>query len=72
VTEHPAPAPHTRGIDGERTDERSDLQQAVEARADAVARGDGGPEPSPMTDTGEPDGVGGTGGEVRNQGPDQQ
>ncbi len=50
-----------------REDERSDLQQAVEARADALARGEGGPEPDPMTAPGDYAGVGGTGGEVKNQ-----
>ena len=29
-------------------DDRSDIEQAVEARAGAVARGEGGPEPGPM------------------------
>ncbi|WP_374942780.1 hypothetical protein [Sphingomonas sp.] len=56
----------------DRDDDRSDLQQAVEARADAVARGEGGDEPETMTDTGLHDGVGGTGGEVKNQDLDAQ
>jgi len=51
----------------ERDDPRSDLQQAVEARSDAVARGEGGPEPEPMTAPGDYDGNSGTGGEVKNQ-----
>jgi hypothetical protein len=51
----------------DRTDERSDLEQAVKARSDAVDRGEGGPEPAPMTDTGRFDGNSGTGGEVKNQ-----
>lgn len=55
-----------------REDERSDIQQAVEARADAVARGEGGPEPSRFTDTGAFDGNSGTGGEVKNQDLTQQ
>jgi hypothetical protein len=55
-----------------RKDERSDLQQAVEARADAVARGEGGKEPAPMTDPGEYAGTAGTGGVVRNQDITQQ
>ena len=55
-----------------RDDDRSDLQQAVEARSDAVARGEGGEEPARFTDTGEPDGAGGTGGEVKNQDIAQQ
>ncbi|MCU6453486.1 hypothetical protein LPN01_05295 [Sphingomonas sp. A2-49] len=60
------------GPDGTRKDPRSDLQQAVEARADAVARGEGGAEPARFTDTGEPDGNSGTGGEVKNQDLTQQ
>ncbi|MEE8610808.1 MAG: hypothetical protein V3V60_00425 [Sphingomonas aquatilis] len=55
-----------------RKDERSDIEQAVEARADAVARGEGGPEPVRFTDTGEFDGNSGTGGEVKNQDLTQQ
>ncbi|MHA0328497.1 hypothetical protein [Sphingomonas melonis] len=55
-----------------RADERSDIEQAVEARADAVARGEGGPEPVRFTDTGEFDGNSGTGGEVKNQDLTQQ
>ena len=57
--------PHT----SERDDERSDIEQAVQARADAVARGDGGVEPATFTDTGLHDGNSGTGGEVKNQDP---
>ena len=53
-------------------DARSDIEQAVEARADAVARGEGGPEPSTFTDTGAFDGNSGTGGEVKNQDLTQQ
>ena len=53
-------------------DARSDIEQAVEARSDAVERGEGGPESSLLTDTGQHDGVGGTGGVVRNQDVDQQ
>ncbi|WP_137899881.1 hypothetical protein [Sphingomonas sp. 2SG] len=55
-----------------REDERSDIEQAVEARADAVARGEGGEEPSRFTDTGAFDGNSGTGGEVKNQDLTQQ
>ncbi len=55
-----------------RKDERSDIEQAVEARADAVTRGEGGPEPVRFTDTGEFDGNSGTGGEVKNQDLTQQ
>lgn len=53
-------------------DPRPDIQQAVEARSDALARGEGGPEPAPMTDPGEFTGNAGTGGEVKNQNADQQ
>ncbi|MEN2785165.1 hypothetical protein ACFOKI_13925 [Sphingomonas qilianensis] len=48
-------------------DPRSDLQQMVEARKDAVERGEGGEEPETFTSAGEHDGVGGTGGVVKNQ-----
>jgi hypothetical protein len=53
-------------------DPRSDIEQVVEARSDAVARGEGGAEPSTMTDTGEFDGNSGTGGVVKNQDLTQQ
>ncbi|HXH17295.1 MAG TPA: hypothetical protein VNJ10_14335 [Sphingomonas sp.] len=53
-------------------DERSDIEQAVESRSDAVKRGDGGDEPETFTDTGMPDGVGGTGGVTKNQDGDAQ
>lgn len=53
-------------------DARSDIEQAVEARADAVARGEGGDEPAPMTDSGDYSGNAGTGGEVKNQDLDAQ
>lgn len=55
-----------------RDDERSDIQQAVEARSDAVARGEGGEEPARFTDSGEFDGNSGTGGKVKNQDLTQQ
>ncbi len=58
--------------DGLREDERPDIQQAVEARSDAVARGEGGSEPVRFTNTGEFDGNSGTGGEVKNQDLTQQ
>lgn len=58
--------------DAARADERSDIEQAVQARSDAVARGEGGAEPSRMTDTGAFDGNSGTGGEVKNQDLTQQ
>ena len=47
--------------------ERSDLEQIVEARKDAVGRGEGGEEPESFTSPGLPDGVGGTGGVTKNQ-----
>lgn len=53
-------------------DARTDIEQAVEARSDAVARGEGGPEPEPMTATGDYSGNAGTGGEVKNQDVDAQ
>ncbi|MEI5688992.1 hypothetical protein [Sphingomonas kyungheensis] len=67
----PAGAPDSNP-DDQRDDERSDIEQAVEARADAVARGEGGKEPSRFTDTGAFDGNSGTGGEVKNQDLTQQ
>lgn len=53
-------------------DPRSDIEQAVEARADAVDRGEGGPEPETFTASGDHSGNRGTGGEVRNQDLDAQ
>lgn len=53
-------------------DERSDIEQVVEARSDAVARGEGGEEPDTFTAPGLPDGVGGTGGVTKNQDEDAQ
>ena len=50
-------------------DSRSDLQQMVEARKDAVERGE---EPEAFTSSGVADGVGGTGGVVKNQDDDAQ
>ena len=53
-------------------DKRSDLEQVVEARKDAVERGEGGTEPDSFTAPGLPDGVGGTGGVTKNQEDDAQ
>lgn len=53
-------------------DPRSDIEQAVASRSDAVERGEGGPEPDTFTNSGMPDGPGGTGGLVKNQDHDQQ
>jgi hypothetical protein len=58
--------------DNKREDSRSDLEQIVEARSDAVKAGEGGDGASPLAPSGVPDGVGGTAGEVKNQGADQQ
>lgn len=55
-----------------RDDERSDLEQMVEARKDAVERGEGGKEPDAFTSPGDFDDVGGTGGVVKNQDEDAQ
>lgn len=61
-------------IPGQETpdDPRSDIAQAVDARRDALARGEGGVEPAPMVDPGRFDGNSGTGGEVKNQDDTQQ
>ena len=70
-TPHPGTQPDTlpenRAKDG-----RSDLEQIVVARSDAVERGEGGAEPETFTDSGMPDGVGGTGGVTKNQDDDAQ
>jgi hypothetical protein len=58
--------------DKHREDPRSDLEQVVEARADAVKRGEGGDGHSPLEDAGTSDGVGGTAGDVKNQDADAQ
>ncbi len=59
--------------DAERAaDSRSDIEQAVASRSDAVARGEGGPEPDPMTRPGDYAGTAGTGGVVKNQEADSQ
>lgn len=57
--------------DKDEADQRPDIQQAVEARADALARGEGG-DPPPLADPGTPAGTGGTGGVVKNQEHDAQ
>lgn len=60
------------GKDFDGGDDRSDLEQAVDARKDAVERGDGEAEPDSFTAPGLPDGVGGTGGVTKNQEDDAQ
>ncbi len=57
---------------GRDDDARSDIEQAVDARADAVARGDGSGEPETFTAPGDYSGNAGTGGEVKNQDADAQ
>jgi hypothetical protein len=52
-------------------DPRSDLEQMVQARSDAVARGEGG-TPSPLDSTVSEDAAGGAGGRVKNQEENQQ
>lgn len=47
----------------EDTDDRSDIEQAVAARSDAIDRGEGGDATSPDADSGE----GGADGVVKNQ-----
>lgn len=56
----------------EHDDERSDIEQAVEARSDAVERGEGGDEPATFTAPGLYDGHGGTGGVTKTQDRDAQ
>ena len=64
---HPDSGPGVADDDG-----RSDIEQEVEARSDAVARGEGGREPDLFEATGMPDGPGGIGGLTKNQDHDQQ
>ncbi len=56
----------------EEEDARTDIEQAVKARSDALDRGEGGPEPDAMTSPGNYTGNAGTGGEVKNQDLDAQ
>ena len=57
---------------GHEPDPRPDIQQAVEARADALARGKGGSDDGALAATGDFSGNAGTGGEVKNQNGDAQ
>ncbi|MDB5705663.1 MAG: hypothetical protein JWN66_2779 [Sphingomonas bacterium] len=59
--------PHPDSLPENDNDARSDVEQVVEARKDAVERGEGGEEPDSFTSAGLPDGVGGTGGVTKNQ-----
>jgi hypothetical protein len=65
-------APQTDPLSDLNNDPRSDLEQAVDARKDSVERGEGGREPDTFTAPGMEDGVGGTGGIVKNQDDDAQ
>lgn len=58
--------------DNDTKDQRSDTEQAVQARSDAVERGEGGTEPPMLKDDDTFSGNAGTGGEVKNQDMDQQ
>lgn len=53
-------------------DSRLDIEQAVDARSDAVARGEGGEEPAMLKDDDTFSGNAGTGGVVKNQDDDAQ
>ncbi|MBX3565088.1 MAG: hypothetical protein KF730_11005 [Sphingomonas sp.] len=55
--------------DTDHTDTRSDLERAVQSRADEA---NGGGDTSALKPTGVKDGIGGTAGEDKNQGRDQQ
>ena len=64
--------PHPDSAPQADNDTRSDIEQAVEAREDAVERGEGGEQIDAFTSPGMADGVGGTGGVVKNQEADAQ
>lgn len=53
-------------------DPRSDIEQAVQSRADEADAAGGGGDSSPLEPTGVPDGVSGTAGEVKNRDRTQQ
>ncbi len=59
-------------ITGENDDPRSDLEQAVQSRADEAKTAGGGADTSALEPTGVEDGVSGTAGEVKNQDRTQQ
>jgi len=59
--------PHPDSLPGNDNEKSTDIEQIVEARKDAVERGEGGDEPDSFTSAGLPDGVGGTGGVTKNQ-----
>ncbi len=64
--------PHPDSLPDADNDERSDIEQVVEARKDAVERGEGGDPVESFISSGMPDGVGGTGGVTKNQDDDAQ
>ncbi|HEU4960867.1 MAG TPA: hypothetical protein VFT56_10705 [Sphingomonas sp.] len=66
------PDPHPDSPPDDRKDSRSDIEQVVDARSDAVERGEGGEEPETFTAPGLPDGPGGTGGVTKRQDKDAQ
>jgi hypothetical protein len=70
--DHSGTDPEARPTGDDRADPRPDIQQVVESRADAVARGEGGSEPDPMLKSGDYSGVSGDGGEVKHQDLTQQ
>lgn len=72
MTDRTTQAGGERERDIRKGDPRSDLQQEVEARKDAVKRGEGGPEPDSMAAPGLFSGNAGTGGETKNQDDDAQ
>ena len=59
--------PHPDSPPDNDNDARSDVERIVEAQKGAVERGEGGRELDSFTPTGEPDGVGDTGGAIENQ-----
>lgn len=59
-------------IEEDKEDTRSDIEQAVQSRADAVDAAAGGGDTSPLEPTGVYDGVSGSAGEVKNQDITQQ
>ena len=66
-------SPHPDSAPENDTDRRSDIEQAVDARTDDVERLDSTVgTTSPLEPTGQPDGVGGTGGVTKNQERDAQ
>lgn len=63
--------PHPDSMPENDHDERTGIEQIVDAPADDVERGEGEPDPDSLTSAGLADGVGGTGG-VGNQDDDAE